>query len=102
MPDAVWLLPVRSNGITIRCVISKRLLRVSQLFYCVMPPMKCSVADSGVLASIFKMQKKVLAIQSKMMRRVLNLEVHLSERSTIAPEVKCDKWICPVCLHGFF
>ncbi len=59
--------------------------------------MKRSVADGGVLASIFKMQKKVLAMQRKLVLRVLDLETNLSERNT----VKCDKWICPVCLRGF-
>jgi hypothetical protein len=68
-----------------------------------MPPMQCSVSDGGVLASIFKMQKKALANQSKMMRRILDLETNLSNRITVTHShtVKCDKWICPVCLRGF-
>ncbi len=65
--------------------------------------MKCSVADGGVLASILKMQKKALAMQRQMMRRILDLETNLSERSamTLTHTVKCEKWICPVCLRGF-
>ena len=71
-----------------------------------MPSLKCSVSDGGVLASIYKMQKKALAMQSKMLRRILDLETQLTNRITGAQlththTVKCDKWICPVCLRGF-
>lgn len=72
-----------------------------------MPSLKCSVSDGGVLVSIYKMQKKALAMQSKMLRRILDLETQLADRITVAQlththTVKCDnKWICPVCLRGF-
>ena len=68
-----------------------------------MPPMQWSVADGGVLASIFKMQKKALVMQSQMMRRIRDLETSLSNRITITPThtVQYEKWICPVCLRGF-
>ena len=68
-----------------------------------MPPLKCSVADGGVLATILKMQKKVLSMQSKLMIRVQDLETIFSARSSVTHRhsVKCDKWICPVCLRGF-